>query len=281
MAVGVRPLAPWRLAAFDHLFENLPVPHRIHSAPETLVLIRHQLPGLDQTVERFEHKLFAVLDVVKDFLAKDKKTSIDPNIGLMTGSDSLHDALLIEFGQMKIDRRMNGDEAGNFSACLELIDHFCKRRIGQSIAVVGQEDLFILDKTLDRKQARSDISPDSGVDERNPPFGRLVADKLNFGAVFRNHAIAAFRDLVIQEVILDNVSLVSKTQDKIMMAILAIILHDMPQDRIITDRNHWFRNALRIIANSRAQSATKQNNLHDFDSLGSAGATLGIVTTTR
>lgn len=119
---------------------------------------------------------------------------------------------------------------------------------------------------------------DSGVNERNTPLGRPFAKELNLGAVFGNHTIAAFRNLVIQEIVLDNVRFVPEAQDKIVMAILAIILHDVPQNWMVSDRNYWLRNVLRIVTNSRTQSAAKKNNLHDPDSLGSAGATLAIVT---
>ena len=36
-----------------------------------------------------------------------------------------------------------------------------KRRIGQPVAVVGQKNLFILHKTLNRKKPLSDISPNA------------------------------------------------------------------------------------------------------------------------
>ena len=175
-------LAPRGLAAFDHLLEHLPIPQRIHRPPETLVPVRHQTSRFDQAIERVKHKLFAVLDVIKNLFAKDKIAAVDPNIRLLARTNSLHDALFIEFSQVKIDWRMNGNEATNLPACLELIDHFCKWRIRQPVAVVGQKYVFILDKMPNRKKARSDIPPNTSINKRNTPFRRFFANNLNLGA---------------------------------------------------------------------------------------------------
>ena len=42
-----------------------------------------------------------------------------------------------------------------------------------------------------------------------------------------------------------------------MVSMATIILHDVPQNRMIADRNHWLWNIVRVIANSCTQSATK------------------------
>jgi hypothetical protein len=115
IVVGVRPLSPRRLAAFDHLLENLLVPQRIHSPPKTFLLIRHQLPGFDQTVERLNHQFLRDLNIVEDLPAKDKIAAIDPNIGLMTGPYAIHGSLFIELSQVKAHQRMNRKEAANLA----------------------------------------------------------------------------------------------------------------------------------------------------------------------
>ena len=78
--IDIRPRAPRRLAAFDHFLKHLSVPQRIHGPPKTLVLVRHQVSGFDQPIERLKHQLFTVPDIFKNLLAKDKIAAIDPNI---------------------------------------------------------------------------------------------------------------------------------------------------------------------------------------------------------
>src|SRR5262249_30033756 len=80
-------------------------------------------------------------------------------------------------------------------------------------------------------------------------------------------------------VILHDVRLVTKAQNKIPMPILAVILHDVPEDWLMADRYHRLRNILRILANPRTKSSTKQNNLHAVISPGPITPTFGIGTT--
>ena len=42
-----------------------------------------------------------------------------------------------------------------------------------------------------------------------------------------------------------------------MVPVLAIILHDMPQDRMIADGNHWFWNIFRVITDSSCLNRRK------------------------
>ena len=75
--------APRRLAAFHHFLEHLPISERIHRPPESIVLVGHQTPLLDQAIERLEHQLFAVADVIEDLVAEDEVSAIDPNFGFL------------------------------------------------------------------------------------------------------------------------------------------------------------------------------------------------------
>jgi hypothetical protein len=75
--------APRRLAAFHHFLEHLSVPQSIHGPPKTLVLVGHQVSGLDQPIEWLKHQLLTVSDIFENLLAKDKIAAIDPNIRLV------------------------------------------------------------------------------------------------------------------------------------------------------------------------------------------------------
>ena len=91
-------------------------------------------------------------------------------------------------------------------------------------------------------------------------------------------AVAVCRLLVVQEIVLDDVCLVSEAKNEIPMTVLAVVLHDMPQDRLVPDRHHRLWNVLRVFANTGAQSPAEQNNFHDAGSRGSITSTLGIGT---
>ena len=97
-------------------------------------------------------------------------------------------------------------------------------------------------------------------------------------AEIRNDAVIAGRLIVVQKIVLDDVRLVAEAQDEILMAVLAVVLHDVPQDRLVADRHHRLWNVLRIIADARAEPAAEQDNLHDASSRGSITSTVGIGT---
>ena len=75
--------APGHVTALDHFLEHLPVPERVHGPPEAQMLISHEAVGLDQAVERFGHKLFAVAHIFEDLTAKNEISAIYPDVGLL------------------------------------------------------------------------------------------------------------------------------------------------------------------------------------------------------
>src|SRR5689334_6104740 len=114
------------------------------------------MAALDQAVERLEHELLALLDEVEDLLAEDEEAAIDPDVGLLAGTDALHRSRLVELCEMKADRRMNRDEAGDLAALLEALDHLRQGSVGQAVAVIGEEHLLVLDEMFDREQSFAD-----------------------------------------------------------------------------------------------------------------------------
>ena len=123
----------------------------------------------------------------------------------------------------------------------------------------------------DRNQTLADVTPDSGVHQRDAPIRWSVAQDFDLPAKIRNRTVAVCGLLVVQEVILDDVRPVSKTKNEILMAVLAIVLHDVPQDGLLADRHHWFRNGVGILTDTGAKPAAEQNNFH-----GPITSTLGI-----
>ena len=148
----------------------------------------------------------------------------------------------------------------------------------KSVAVVREKDLFVLDEMSDRYESFPDIAPRSSVHKRNAPVWGRFTQNLDLLAEIRDDAIARCRLLVAQEIVLDDVCLVSKAKNEIPMTVLAIVLHHMPQNRLVSDRHHRLWNALRVFANTGAQSPAEQNNFHDAGSRGSITSTLGIGT---
>src|SRR5262249_42025072 len=102
--------APRRVPTLNHILQQLPVSQRIHRSPETLILVGHEVPAFDQTIEWLEHQLFTFSYVIEDFVAENEVAAVDPNLGFLTRTQTLHGALLVKFGKMEGDRRGDGDK---------------------------------------------------------------------------------------------------------------------------------------------------------------------------
>ena len=90
----------------------------------------------------------------------------------------------------------------------------------------------------------------SAVDHGDPPVLLGIAQDLRCIAETRDDAVGIGLGPVIQEKLLDNVRLITKAQNKILVTKLAIIIHQVPEDWPIGDRDHRFGDALRIFADA-------------------------------
>ena len=68
--------------------------------------------------------------------------------------------------------------------------------------------------------------------------------------------------LIVKGKIPYDVGLVAEAQDEILVAVLAVIAHQVPEDRLAADRDHRLRNVFGVIANPRAETAAEQNCFH-------------------
>src|SRR5712692_4256596 len=68
--------------------------------------------------------------------------------------------------------------------------------------------------------------------------------------------------VVVQEVVLDRVRAVPQAEDEVLMTKVGVVLHYVPKDRPVTDRNHWLGNIVGIVPQPHSQAATEQNDFH-------------------
>src|SRR5262249_2777747 len=90
----------------------------------------------------------------------------------------------------------------------------------------------------------------------------LFSDKLNFSPPFRYNAVRKGGVLPVQKEFPYRIRLVAEAEHKIPVTMVAVVIHDMPQNWLLTDRNHRFWNPFRILANSCAEAAAEQYDLH-------------------
>ena len=259
---GGRIEEPRHRAFLDEVLEDLLVLQRVHRAPEAFVPEGHELVGFDQALEWRLDEFITVAHVVEYLLAEDEEAAVDPEIGVLAGADALDLPARPHVNQMQAERRPHRGEAGDLSARAEGLDHFRQIDVGKTVAVVGEEHLLARDMLAHRPQPLADIAPDAGVDHRDAPVLLRIAEDLDLVAETRDDAVGVGLRFVVQEVFLDDVSLVAKAKDEVLVPELAVVVHQVPKNRLVADRNHRLRNAFGNVPNASAETAAEQNCFH-------------------
>src|SRR5262245_45348729 len=153
-------------------------------------------------------------------------------------------------------------ETGGLSTAPEGIDHGRQINVGEPIAVVSKKHLLAFNVLPHGKQAFADAAPDPGVDHGDTPVLLGITEYLHVVAESGNDAVGVGVWTIVEEELLDDVRLVAEAQNEILMAILAVVEHQMAQDRLVADWNHRFRNAFGIVADPRTETSAEQNRFH-------------------
>jgi hypothetical protein len=70
-------------------------------------------------------------------------------------------------------------------------------------------------------------------------------------AALAEDEVVAQRLLVLEEVLLDVVGLVPEAQDEVLVPVVGVVLHQVPHDRAVPDRDHRLGD---VLENSRSRS---------------------------
>src|SRR5208283_4643253 len=103
----------------------------------------------------------------------------------------------------------------------------------------------------------------SSVDERNGPVVDVPLHELQLPAALSEYEVVGHGFVVFEEIVLYDVCLVAKAEDKVLMAEVGIVLHDMPQHRPRPNRYHGLRHVFGVTPQSHSCAAAKQNDFHN------------------
>ena len=149
-----------------------------------------------------------------------------------------------------------------FPLLRKVVDHGRQVDVGEAVAVVGEKHLLALDVLAHGKQALADVAPESGVDHGDAPVSLRIAKGFDVVAEAGDDAIGIDVRPVIEEELLDDIRLVAEAQNEVSVTVLAVVLHQMPKDRLVADRDHRLRDVFRVIADARAKTAAEENCFH-------------------
>ena len=80
-----------------------------------------------------------------------------------------------------------------------------------------------------------------------------------FGKIKSNIAVV---EKIIRKPLLDDMLLVSGADDEIIEAVVRVLLHDVPENRLAADFDHGLRLELGLFGNSCASATCQQNYFH-------------------
>jgi hypothetical protein len=69
---------------------------------------------------------------------------------------------------------------------------------------------------------------------------------------------------VILKILFDDIALVSETNDEIVDLVSRVYPHDMPNDRLAADFNHWFWLSVCFFSEARSETAGQYDGFHYF-----------------
>src|SRR5258708_10751506 len=84
---GIFPEEPRRIPSRIPVVKILLVLEGVHAGIETMVMMSHQLPFLDQALKGLAHQFFSFADVAKNVLFENEESCVDKKTGISDGPD--------------------------------------------------------------------------------------------------------------------------------------------------------------------------------------------------
>ena len=69
-------------------------------------------------------------------------------------------------------------------------------------------------------------------------------------------------EVIVREPLLDHMLLIAAADHKLMKSVGGIHFHDMPQDRLFPDLDHWLGFQMALLADSCTKSSCQNYNFH-------------------
>ena len=98
--------------------------------------------------------------------------------------------------------------------------------------------------------------------ESDVPVVDVTVKQLEVFATVGERKVVGDTFVVVQKILFNGVRAVSETQDEVFVAVVRVILHDVPEDRPVANRDHRLGDIVRIFAQAHPESATEDDHFH-------------------
>ena len=261
------PKLPRRATAFEERFQVVLVLQCVHRRPEAFIAVGANLFRLDQPAEGAVDQIFAFLDEVEDPAVEDEEAAVDPDVRRRDVLDAADQAAALHLDRVeRVVGRPHAQERRDVLVRVVARHHIGKRRISQAVAVRRKEGLVLAEVLPHRAETLPDAAVQARVHERDAPVVDVAADQLDALAALREHEVVAQRLVVVEEEVLDRLGAMAQADDEVLVPEVGVVLHDVPQDRPVPDRDHRLRDAAGAVAHPQAEPAAEEHHLHAITS---------------
>lgn len=260
------PDFPGSLAGVPQVVQLRIVAQGVHRFPEARVTVGVHLAVLGEVFQRgtFEDgRIIVGGNVVEHFRLANEITRIDPVavavrlllegkylvcLQIYLQGTELAAGLVGGEGQSRTGTFVGGDAVGNVQVCHAI--------------PIGQEKTLVAHVFLNTLDTSAGLGVQAGINHCHPPVLGMIVENGRYvvGQIDGHVAVVA---KIVGEVFLDDILLVTATDDEVRDAVVAVSLHDMPQDGLPADFHHWFGNQIGGLAQSGAEATGKDYCFHD------------------
>ena len=270
-SVTAGPDRPRRLAGVPQGLEGAEVAQRVHRLPEPAMAIGPQLTIGGQALERRSLERHVVaLDPVQHRRLQHEVPAVHPGAvphGLLLegphgGREELPlHLVLVDLQGAEAPERLHGRDRGQLAVRPVEVEQLRDVHVGDAVAV-GQHERVVAHVLPHPLDPAAGLRLGAGVDQRHAPrLGGVLVD--HHGVVAHVEGHVGHVQEVVGEVLLDDVALVAQADHEVAEAVVAVRLHDVPQDRPLADLHHGLGPGGGLFGQAGAETAGKDDDLHD------------------
>src|SRR5262249_31398108 len=104
----------------------------------------------------------------------------------------------------------------------------------------------------------------TGVDEGDLPVLDVAGEKIHSLPTTAHHEVVGDRLLVLEEIALDHVGPVAEAEDELVVPVMGVVPHHVPEDGPVSQWDHRLGDRLRVVPEPHSQAATEEYDLHDL-----------------
>ena len=85
----------------------------------------------------------------------------------------------------------------------------------------------------------------------------IAIEELKVLSALREDEVVGKAFAVVQEVILDDIAAVTEAENEIAVAVVRVVLHDMPEERAVPNVDHRFGDMLGVVSEPHPEATAK------------------------